>query len=162
MTSLTLHEALWFLPVAMPISAYVAYSDLSQMRIPNTAVYAMVIGFAALGLFALPFEVYLWRWCHLMVVLAFGIVLSAIGIFGAGDAKYMAAIAPYISVSDTAAIFYILSLCIFSGIVVHRLAMYSFLRKLAPDWKSWSAGRNFPLGFPISMAIVVYLSSPLF
>ena len=57
-----LSEAFWFLPFVIPIGLYVAYSDLSRMKIPNHAVYALVAVFAIIGVIALPFDIWLWRW----------------------------------------------------------------------------------------------------
>jgi len=56
MLTITALSALWFLPFAIPICIYAAYSDLSQMRIPNTSVVALFVVFAVVGLIALPFD----------------------------------------------------------------------------------------------------------
>jgi len=74
---LTAWAAGWFLLAAVPISGFVIFSDLSRMKIPNLAVGALVAAYAVLGLIALPFEMYLWQWTHLVVLLIVGIVLNA-------------------------------------------------------------------------------------
>ena len=51
---ITSAEALWFLPFVLPICLWVAYSDLSAMRIRNQAVMALAVVFLVIGLFALP------------------------------------------------------------------------------------------------------------
>jgi prepilin peptidase CpaA len=51
--------AWWFLIVAVPVGLWVAYTDLSRMKITNAAVLALFAGYVVLGLFALPREAYL-------------------------------------------------------------------------------------------------------
>ncbi|WP_420859809.1 prepilin peptidase [Marivivens marinus] len=158
----TLTQAAWFLPAVIPIGLFVAYSDLSRMKIPNVAVYALVIGFAVLGLAALPLEVWLWRWTHFAVVLIVGMVLNAVGAFGAGDAKFLAAAAPFVALSDLSLIFYLLAGSFIAGWLAHRIAKHSPLRRIAPNWQSWESGKRFPMGFPLAMALILYLLIPVF
>ena len=75
--------ALWFLPFVLPICVYICYTDMKGMRIPNHAVMALFAVFAVLGVIALPFDAYLWRYMHLVVVLVAGIALNAGGAVGA-------------------------------------------------------------------------------
>ena len=91
---LTPWAASWFLPFVTPICIYVAYMDMKSMRIPNPSVVALFAVFAIVGLVALPFDVYLWRYVHLVVALLIGMGLNAGGLVGAGDAKFVAAAAP--------------------------------------------------------------------
>ncbi len=149
--------ALWLLPVAFPVCVYVAWSDMRSMKIPNRAVYALVAGFAVLGLLALPLDVYLWRWTHLVVVLLIGMVLNAGGIIGAGDAKFAAAAAPYIAYGDIRLVLMLMGACVVAGYIVHRLAKHSPARRLAPDWISWDSGNRFPMGMPLGATLVLYL-----
>jgi len=67
------------------------------MKIPNVAVVALIASYAVLGLIALPFEQYLWHWTHFVVILILGFIGNAFGLFGAGDAKFAAAAAPWTS-----------------------------------------------------------------
>lgn len=158
----TATTALWFLPAVIPISLYVAYSDLSKMIIPNKAVYALVGAFAVLGLFALPFPDYLWRYSHLAVVLVIGIGMNAAGLLGAGDAKFAAAAAPFIALGDAQVLLIVFTICVLVGVVGHRIAKNSPLRNLAPDWKSWSQGKRFPMGLPLAATLTGYLLVALF
>lgn len=153
---MTASAAYWFLPAVIPIALYVAWSDLSSMKIPNRAVYALVISFAVLGLFALPLDVYLWRWTHLVVMLVFGILLYAAGVMGAGDSKFIAAAAPMFAVEDTRFILFLFASCLLGGLAAHRLAKYTPLRRVVPHWASWE-DKRFPKGFPLSMTLVFYL-----
>jgi prepilin peptidase CpaA len=149
--------AAWLLPVAAPICIYVAWSDMRSMKIPNVAVYALVGGFAALGLVALPLDAYLWRWLHLVVVLLIGMVLNAAGMIGAGDAKFAAAAAPFVAPGDLRLLLLLFAVCLVSGYIIHRIAKHSPARRLAPDWVSWDAGNRFPMGMPLGATLLFYL-----
>jgi len=146
-----------FLIAALPISIFVAYSDMSRMKIPNVAVAALVISFAVLGLIALPFDQYVWHWTHLIVVLILGIFGNALGAFGAGDAKFAAAAAPMIGIADLGNVLFLLAICTVTGYVTHRIAKQSPIRNLVPNWESWTSGNRFPMGFPLAMTLVFYL-----
>ncbi len=149
--------AWWFLIVAVPVGFWVAYTDLSRMKITNVAVVALFLGYAVLGYFALPLEAYLWGYVHLIVVLIIGVALNAMGGVGAGDAKFAAAAAPMIAVGDIGPLLYIFALCLLGGWAIHRIARRTPLRRLAPDWASWTSGRRFPMGLPLAMTLVAYL-----
>ncbi|OUD08871.1 hypothetical protein BVC71_09110 [Marivivens niveibacter] len=157
---LTTTQAAWFLPAVAPICIYVAYSDLRSMKIPNKAVLALIAVFAVIGLIALPLDVWAWRWVHLVALLVAGVVANAVGLMGAGDAKFIAAAAPFVSRQDAPMMMYILAAAILIGVGLHRVAKYTALRKLAPNWESWSTGKRFPMGFPLGMALIAYLIAP--
>lgn len=159
---LTTTQALWYLPVLLPICCAVAWNDLTSMRIPNRLVAATVVAFAILGFITLPFETYAWRWVHLIVLLIIGMIANAAGVLGAGDAKFVAAAAPFIARHDAFFVVTVLAVCIFGGFFIHRIAKHTRLRDLAPDWKSWSTGKRFPMGFPLAMTFVTYLIAPFF
>jgi prepilin peptidase CpaA len=153
----TASAAAWFLPAVLPICLFVAWSDLRAMIIPNKAVMALVIAFAILGFVALPLTEYIWRWSHLAVMLVIGMVLNAARVMGAGDAKFIAAAAPFVALGDLTTMAMLLAVCLVVGLALHRLAMHSPLRRLVPDWKSWSSGRRFPMGFPLASSLTLYL-----
>ena len=92
--------ALWFLVFATPIAAWVVWSDLSRMRIPNMAVIALIAVYAVIGPLVLPLNLWGWSWLNFAVVLVVGFVLSLSGGFGAGDAKFAAAMAPFVALGD--------------------------------------------------------------
>lgn len=154
---LTATAALWFLPVVVPIAIFVSWSDMKRMKIPNVAVYTLAISYAVLGLLALPFTDYLWGWSHLVVVLVFGILFNAAGAIGAGDAKFMAAAAPMIALEDLRLVIVLFAACLLAGYATHRLARISPIRKMTPEWESWTTGKRFPMGFPLSMTLLFYL-----
>ncbi len=151
-------QALGFLPFVLPICIYVAYWDMKGMIIPNKAVYALFATFVVIGFFVMPDTAdYLWRFAHFAVVLLIGILLNAARLLGAGDAKFMAAAAPMVAISDIGFLFVIFSVCLLAGYALHRIAKKSPLRKRFPDWKSWDSGRRFPMGFPLALTLVAYL-----
>ena len=127
--------AAWFLPFVIPITVWVSWSDMATMKIPNKAVLSLLVVFAVVGLVALPFGDYLWRWSHFGVVLVIGFVLSSLGVMGAGDAKYAAAMAPFIALPDAYPFLFLLLAAIIAAFVIHRLAKASTkVRESFPDW----------------------------
>lgn len=151
-------EAIWFLPLVLPICIWVALSDLRSMRIPNIAVLALAGGFAVIGLLILPFEAYLWRLAALGIVLIMGFVISALGLVGAGDAKFAAAMAPYVVPGDGLFFLMLFSLVLIGSWVMHRLAgRIPALRRATPDWASWEQGKLFPMGIALAGALVIYM-----
>lgn len=150
--------ALWFLPFVLPIGLWVAWSDMKTMRIPNTAVYALVAVFALVGLIALPLEAWAWRWLHLAVILGLGFVLNLTGLVGAGDAKFAAAMAPFVALADVTPALVLLALIVLAAFVAHRLLRrVPAVRRAAPDWLSWQA-RDFPMGLALGPTLIAYLA----
>ncbi|WP_095588269.1 prepilin peptidase [Actibacterium ureilyticum] len=156
--ALSASAALWFLPGVIPIALWVAWSDLSAMRIPNKTVYLLVAVYAVTGLIALPLETYLWHWVHLLVVLAVGFVLNIAGLVGGGDAKFAAAMAPFIALGDLGWFLVLFSVSMLSALACHRAARaVPALRNLVPHWESWTR-KEFPMGLPLAASLVFYLA----
>lgn len=154
---MTAQAALWFLPVMTPIAFYIAWSDMRAMKIPNGAVLALVAGYAVVGPFAFGFEQYLWQWLHLPVALVVCMALWALRVMGGGDAKMIAAMAPVFVLADLMLVSQVFLAAILSAVAVHSLFRFTALKNIAPGWKSWTAGRYFPKGLPLSMTLVFYL-----
>lgn len=154
---ITTTEALWFLPFVLPICIWVAMSDLRSMKIRNKAVLALAGIFVVIGLIALPFPEYPWRLATMVVVLLIGIVLNAGGLVGAGDAKFVAAAAPFVDPGDTIVLGMIFAANLLAAFTAHRIAKHTPLRNLAPDWESWSRGKKFPMGFSLGSTLALYL-----
>ena len=151
--------ALWFLPFTAPIAFYVAWSDMKFMKIPNKAVYALVAVFALVGLIALPFEAYMWLWLHLVTVLVIGFVMSTARLIGAGDAKFAAAMAPFIALGDAVQFCYLFSAVLLAGFATHRTARrIPAVVGALPDWESWNRKKDFPMGLALGSALVIYLA----
>jgi prepilin peptidase CpaA len=156
--ALTSWTAIWFLPLALPLCFLTAYSDLARMRIPNLVVGALVAWFALIGPVALPFDQYLVHWVQVGVMLLVGMALFAAGVFGAGDAKFVAAAAGYVALGDLALVMALFAACLLGALVTHRLARASRLRAMTPHWASWTATRHFPMGLPLAGTLVIYLA----
>ena len=154
--------ALWALPLATLISLWVAWSDLARMKIPNKAVMALLALFVVLGVLTLPLEDYLWRYAHFAIVLAVGFVMTITGLVGAGDAKFAAAMAPFVAVADATSLFAIFAVATIVAFALHRLARVTSLRKLAPNWESWERTRDFPMGLPLAATLIIYLAFTAF
>ncbi len=155
--TLSAFSAWVFLPFVAPLCLYVVYTDLSQMRITNVTVVTLAMVFFVVGLFVLPFDDYAWRLLHLPVILLIGFVLNAAGVMGAGDAKFLAAAAPFLSLSDWPTITLIFTTILIAAVCAHRLAKVTKLRSLVPHWTSWDQGKKFPMGFALGPSLVVYL-----
>lgn len=148
--------ALWFLPFVLPVCVYVAFSDMRDMRIPNQMVVILFAIFAIVGLIALPFDAYLWRYLHLVVALVAGIALNAAGTMGAGDAKFIAAAAPFIHLGDLRLLMILFAANLLAAFVAHRIGKYTKLRSIAPHWESWT-NPKFPMGLALGSTLGLYL-----
>lgn len=156
--AMSAQAALWFLPFLVPLCLYVAYTDLAQMRITNPTVLAMVAVFVVVGLFVFPLDAYLWRLAHLGIVLVVCMILNAAGAMGAGDAKFLAAAAPYVAVGDVRLVMALFAAVLLAAYASHRIAKYTPLSRMAPNWNSWSQkGRKFPMGFALGPTLAIYL-----
>ena len=155
---ITSSEALWFLPAVLPVCLWVAWSDLKLMRIRNAAVLTLAAIFVIIGPVALPFETFAWRLMHLPVVLLVGIAMNAGGLVGAGDAKFAAAAAPLVAPADITLLMLIMAANLLAAFTAHRIAKHTALRRLAPDWESWSRGKKFPMGLSLGGSLAIYLS----
>ncbi|PIE07118.1 MAG: hypothetical protein CSA74_08870 [Rhodobacterales bacterium] len=156
--------ALWFLPFVIPIAIWVAWSDMARMKIPNLAVLALVLVFAVVGLVVVwtgtwSLELWGWRWVHLAVMMVIGFVANMARAMGAGDAKFFAAMALFISRSDALMFVYLLAAMVLLGFALHRLARASsWVRDRTPDWESW-VRKDFPMGLCLASTLVVYLAA---
>ncbi len=159
MLAASAQEALWFLPLVVPVAIWVAWSDMKFMKIPNKAVMALAGIFAVIGLLAMPLPDYGWRWVHLAVVLAVGFALTIAGLVGAGDAKFAAAMAPFVALGDARLFLGILAASVIAAFVAHRaMRAIPAVRKATPDWASWTH-RKFPMGLALSGALLIHLGT---
>jgi len=151
------HAGLWLLVFASPVALYVAYSDLRSMRIPNVAVLALLAVYVVVGALTLPLTVWAWSWLHFAVVLIIGFVLSLTGGFGAGDAKFAAAMAPFIALGDLRQFLVLLSAVVIAAFIAHRtLRAVPAIRRATPGWESWER-KEFPFGLALGPALIFYL-----
>lgn len=162
MMAVTVSQALWFLPFVFPVCIFVAWSDMKFMRIPNKSVLILLGVFAVIGLFALPLLEYAWRWAHVGIVLLVGFVVASAGLVGAGDAKFAAAMAPFVAMQDALVVLVLFSAILLGAFATHRLArMLPPLRRITPDWESWTRNRDFPMGLALSGTLIFYFLLPL-
>ncbi len=155
--ALTQVTALWFLPFVLPICIWVAWNDMKFMKIPNKAVVALFAVFVVVGLIALPFEEYLWRMPHLVVILAIGFVANMAGLLGAGDAKFAAAMAPFIALGDAGLYMYLFAALLLVAFAGHRIfRAIPAVRRATPEWASWTS-RKFPMGLALGGSLALYL-----
>lgn len=153
-----------FLILCAPICAWVAWSDLKFMKIPNTAVMAVVAIFAFAGFVLIPAEFWLWRWVSLVAVLAIGFMLNIAANVGAGDAKFAAAAAPYFvqRIDHLAIALTLLAAFLLGAFAAHRLMRaIPAVRAATPDWVSWRR-KDFPMGLALVGTFVTYLLAMAF
>ncbi len=154
---LNAQTALWFLPFVTPIALWVAWSDMKWMKIHNYAVLALIAVYLVVGLITLPFQSWAWGWASLAVVLVVGFVLSSVGLLGAGDAKFAAAMAPFIALGDLSLFVMLLACVTLVSFIAHRLARRtSLVQGLVPEWESLHR-REFPMGLALGPSLLFYL-----
>lgn len=157
--TLTTLESMWFLPLALPICIWVALSDLRQMRIPNVAVLALTGVFLVTGLFALPMDAYVWRLAAFGIVLLAGFVITSLGLVGAGDSKFAAAMAPFIAPGDYLFFLALFSMVLIGSWITHRSAgRVPAVRRATAHWSSWEQGKLFPMGVALAGSLIIYLA----
>lgn len=152
--------ALGFLVLVTPICAWAVYTDLKFMKLYNRQTDLLLAVFVVTGVFLLPFDAYLWRLVHFLVLLAVGIFLNQVAHFGAGDAKFMASAAPFFAHAPDHVMLAILLLSAFllGAFATHRLArMVPAVRRMAPDWVSWTR-KDFPMGLALVGTLWTYLA----
>lgn len=156
--AITAFAALWFLPFALPICIWVAWSDLKYMKIPNKAVMALTVVFLVIGPFVLGFPTeYLWRIVHLIVVLVIGFALNMTGMIGAGDAKFAAAMAPFFPLGDMRLFMVLFGLLLIFFFILHRgIRRIPAITSRSPDWVSWTS-KKFPMGLALGGGLAAYL-----
>ncbi len=149
--------ALFWLPFVVPIGLWVAWNDMAFMKIPNKAVVALLAVFVLIGIFALPVADYLWRYLHFAAILALGFVLNLARAVGAGDAKFAAAMAPFVDPGDVGRFLFLLAGVLIAAFVTHRLARATpRMRTAFPNWESWTR-RDFPMGLALGGALIIYV-----
>lgn len=154
-----LREALVILPFALPIGIWVAWSDLRTMKIPNRAVLAMAAVWPALGWLAVPLDLWLWGFAIMAIVLVAGFLGNAVGLFGAGDAKFAAAMSGVFAGGDPRLIAALYAFSSIAAFIVHRvLRVIPAVRRATPGWKSWTS-HKFPMGLALAGMLIIYLSA---
>jgi prepilin peptidase CpaA len=151
--------ALILLVPVLPIAIWAAVSDMRRMKIPNKSVLAMAAVWPALGWLAVPtWAAWFWGLGIMAIVLVALFLLYTTGTFGAGDAKYAAAMSGIFVGTPVAPFLLLLIACMIGALVLHRLARaIPAIRRATPDWISWEQQRYFPFGLALSGIVVFYL-----
>ncbi|MFE3837090.1 A24 family peptidase [Pseudogemmobacter sonorensis] len=158
MTNPTVHQAIVLLPFVIPVAIWVAWTDLKEMKIRNKAVIAMTAIWALVGWYAVGWESWLWGFAIMAIVLALGFFGNMIGLFGAGDAKFAAAMAGVFVGGSPWFIAGLYAVCSIGALVLHRiLKRIPAVRRATPDWTSWERKKLFPMGLSLSSMLVIYL-----
>ena len=148
--------ALSLLPFASAIGIWVSWSDMRFMKIPNKAVIALLLVWLVVGVIVMPFHAWLWGWALAAMVLTGGFIGNAAGLFGAGDAKFAAAMAPVFTLADLRFVLGLLAACLLGAFFSHRILRLTPFRAATPDWESWTHA-DFPMGLALSGTLIFYL-----
>jgi len=149
--------ALWSLPFVLPLCFIVAWSDMRAMRIPNWTVLSLLGVYVVIGLFTLGFIQYLWGFGALILILLIGILMNMVGMIGAGDAKFAAAAAPFVSIGDLQFFVLLFAANVLAAFLTHRGSRRLGLSRMAPHWDSWERTWEFPMGFSLGGTLGLYL-----
>jgi len=154
---LTFYGALTLLPFVLAIGIWVSWSDMRFMKIPNKAVMALALVWLIVGVFLVPFQVWLWAWALAGIVLVAGFVANAAGLVGAGDAKFAAAMAPFFVNADIRLVLMLFASCLLGAFAAHRLArVVPAFRAATLEWASWTH-KDFPMGLALSGTLILYI-----
>ena len=151
-------DAMILLVPVLPIAIWAALSDLKRMKIPNNAVIAMAAVWPLLGWYLVPLTAWFWGFALMAIVFAAGFLLCLTGTFGAGDAKFAAAMAGIFVGGNIGEILLIIFVSMVGSLILHRvLRSLPVVRNATPDWESWTRRRYFPFGMALSAIVIFYL-----
>lgn len=149
------------------IMAFAGATDLLTMRIPNRISIALVALFFLLApLMGLPASTIMMHIAAGLLVLAAAFVLFAVGGFGGGDAKLLAAGALWIGLDGLVA--YLVGVTIFGGLLALAILIYRKHPFDAYAIPAWAYRLHLPKsGIPYGIAIAasalwVYPKTPWF
>ncbi len=162
MTILPPIAALIALPFVALICLWVAWSDMKFMKIPNKAVAALMIVYIVAGGVwilsgLLPWQDVMWGAALGVIVLVIGFIVTALGMVGAGDSKFAAAMAPFFVGAQISYVLALFAACLLGAFFVHRVIKWTPpLRKRIGEWESWER-KDFPMGLALTGTMIVYL-----
>ncbi|HUF55766.1 MAG TPA: prepilin peptidase [Thermohalobaculum sp.] len=141
-----------------PLMAYVMWSDLKSLRIPNWVVLAVLGVYLVTGLWGLPLEVFLWRLAFAagFLVVGFGIFALAGGKVGAGDMKLIAVLIPFVSASDVLFVLFVYGVVTLVGLMLHRL-IRARLKGRKTGWMALDQSIYYPVGLVLGITTLIYL-----
>ena len=133
-----------------PLLCWVAYSDLSRMKIPNAISLIAVAIFAVAAIAAPPDDLVL-RLAIAGAALVLGFISYCFGLFGGGDVKMLAALLLFVPVPTLVLFAYVFSASMLVGIaIILTLRRIPAAHRLG--WKSISGSNKFPMGISIALA----------
>lgn len=156
-------EYILLLP-AIPIGIWVAWSDMKFMRIPNVACFALFISFLILAPLIYDLNQYGFRIAQGLIVLLIGFFATGIGLVGGGDAKFAAAMAPFIALEDIFPFIFLIGILSLLSVGLHKLAgITPGVKNKIKDWDSWNTQGMFPFGITLAASLIAHLvlHSPL-
>jgi prepilin peptidase CpaA len=154
----TAPDTVWFFAIALPFCLIAAGSDLRTMTIANWIPVGLFLGFLVVGVMLLPIESIGWRVLAAFAVLAIGFCLNITGFLGGGDAKFAAAMTPFVSLTNLPSFLLIYTIWSIGALVLHRLMKrIPAIVAITPDWESWKHDQHFPLGVALGGTLVTYL-----
>ena len=162
MTALPPIAALICLPFVLAICIWVAWSDMKFMKIPNKAVVTLLLVYLGMGgiwmLFGLmAWQDVLWGLALGTIVLVIGFTVTALGMVGAGDSKFAAAMAPFFVGAQLTFVLALFAACLLGAFFTHRLVKWTPpLRRSLGDWESWNR-KDFPMGLALTGTMISYL-----
>ena len=150
------------LALAAPFALWAALSDLKTMRIPNDISELAAIAFILIMPFLLPLDDFGLRIAVGGWVLLIGFFLNAVGLVGGGDVKFATVMVPYALPADYQFLLIIYLSSLLICFALHRFALQimqkgAVMPEVLAGWQSFNAGGKFPMGFPMAVAILVYL-----
>jgi prepilin peptidase CpaA len=152
--------------LCLPVCLWVAWTDLTKMKIKNEASLALLAIFIVAGLALIPLEFWIWRWLNAAVVFAIGYALWALKAgWGAGDVKFGAAMAPFVaqSIPDIQLALMLLAGTMLLTLALHRLfRSIPAVRRATPGWESWNRTLHVPVGVSLAATLSLYLAFKAF
>jgi prepilin peptidase CpaA len=146
-------QAIVFGLTTLPITIWIIWTDLTDMKIRNEAVLSTVAIFAIGGLFLMPTGEYALRWLNLFVMMTACFVFYLTFGMGAGDAKYIGSAALFVPVSDAGTIawlYIVWSILVLTGMALAKHS--SILRTAVPNWVWFSPERRGFVPFGLALA----------
>lgn len=141
------------------VVAFAAATDLLTMTIPNRITLGLAAAFFAVApLTGLPLDQILIHAGAGLLVLVVSIVLFAVGGFGGGDAKLLAAAALWIGFDQLLP--FLVYVTIFGGVLAFAILYYRSIPILSPNAPDWAhnlhrRGSGIPYGIAIASAALM-------
>lgn len=137
----------------VPILLYTIYTDLSDLRIPNSAVILLAIVFIATQLPFMPLPELAWRILAALFVFGLSFVVFALHLLGGGDVKLLPAVVLFVPSNAWAQFVLALSVSVILTLTVLRLVR-GFTG--GGRWLSVNQSARYPLGPAIALAALIY------